>query len=33
MAIAPVAGVAGAVARFMSLGKADSGGKGAQDER
>ena len=33
LAIAPVAGVAGAVARFMSLGKADGGGKETQHGR
>ena len=33
LAIAPVAGVAGAVARFMSLGKADGGGKETKHER
>ena len=31
--IAPVAGVAGAVARFLSLGKSDGGGKEVQNER
>jgi formate dehydrogenase iron-sulfur subunit len=31
LAIAPVAGVAGAVARFLSLGKTDGSGKGADD--
>ena len=33
LAIAPVAGVAGAVARFMSLGKGDGGGKETQHGR
>jgi formate dehydrogenase iron-sulfur subunit len=32
LAIAPVAGVAGAMARFLSLGKTDGNGKGVHDE-